>query len=409
MNATQPRWNVSTVADVARLEMGQSPDGQATNTNGKGTPLIGGAADYDDRGIEASRYTTQPTKICREGDLILCIRATIGKVAVADKAYCLGRGVAGLRPSKVTSDFLRHFLNSQAKAMDEAGTGTTFRQIDKKTLSSWPIPLPEPKEQDRIVAKLDSLLERSKNARKELARISGLVERYKQAVLESAFNGRLTAHMREDHAETCIDSIPKTWTWSRLGDLCEAIVDCPHSTPEWTEHGEICIRTTNFKPGMLDLTKVRYVSWETYHKRNARLTPQVGDVVYSREGGILGIACQIPDRVKLCLGQRMMLMRSNPSSYSSALLMYFLNSPSTLATVRKMTGGTASPHLNIGDVKNFRVPVPPLEEQVQIVTIIQRLFTAADKTELHRKKAANLIDRLDEATLAKAFRGELRV
>jgi type I restriction enzyme S subunit len=89
--------------------------------------------------------------------------------------------------------------------------------------------------------------------------------------------------------------------------------------------------------------------------------------------------------------------------------MYFLNSPSTLATVRKMTGGTASPHLNIGDVKNFRVPVPPLEEQVQIVTIIQRLFTAADKTELHRKKAANLIDRLDEATLAKAFRGELRV
>ncbi len=83
MNGTQSRWGVSTVADVARLDMGQSPDGQATNTEGKGIPLIGGAADYKEGRIKASRYTTQATKVCRKGDLILCIRATIGKVAVA--------------------------------------------------------------------------------------------------------------------------------------------------------------------------------------------------------------------------------------------------------------------------------------------------------------------------------------
>jgi type I restriction enzyme S subunit len=303
-----------------------------------------------------------------------------------------------LRQKSVRIDAERHMTGAVGQ-----------RRVPVQFLKDTSIPLPPLQEQRRILDKLNELLVRSKNAREELRRVPKLIDRYRQAVLESAFSGALTARMRDGDAQTLADDIPKTWKWSRLSDICEAVVDCPHSTPKWTDEGKICIRTTNFKPGMLDLTEVRYVSEETFERRIARLTPQAGDIVYSREGGILGVACQIPENVKLCLGQRMMLMRPNSSSYSSALLMYFLNSPSTLTTVRELTGGTASPHLNVGDVKNFRVPVPPHQEQLQIVGAIKRLFRAADNIELQCKSAAKLIDRLDQAALAKAFRGELVV
>jgi type I restriction enzyme S subunit len=57
----------------------------------------------------------------------------------------------------------------------------------------------------------------------------------------------------------------------------------------------------------------------------------------------------------------MMLMRVGPRVVP-AFLMHVLNSPGTTEVVESLTGGTASPHLNVGDVKRFTVPVPPLAE-----------------------------------------------
>lgn len=62
----------------------------------------------------------------------------------------------------------------------------------------------------------------------------------------------------------------------------------------------------------MTLDEVRYVSPATYSERIARLEPLPGDVLYSREGGILGLACVIPNGLKACLGQRMMQFRIDP-------------------------------------------------------------------------------------------------
>jgi type I restriction enzyme, S subunit len=131
-----------------------------------------------------------------------------------------------------------------------------------------------------------------------------------------------------------------------------------------------------------------------------------GDVLYSREGGILGIACIIPLDVKLCLGQRMMLMRTG-EFYISPLLMHWLNSPEILKQVRELTGGSASPHLNVKDIKNFPTPLPPLAEQQEIVHRVEALFQLADQLEARYQRAKAQVDKLPQAILAKAFRGEL--
>ena len=159
-------------------------------------------------------------------------------------------------------------------------------------------------------------------------------------------------------------------THLKIGYVCAKIVDCPHSTPKWEKNGKLCLRTTNFKRGYLDLQSPNYVSEETFNDRNRRIIPQPGDVLYSREGSVLGIACTIPSNVYPCLGQRMMLLRSG-EKLNNRYLMHYLNSPMVTNHVIATKGGTGSPHINVGDIKEFQIPIPSLEEQSNIVRQIE--------------------------------------
>ena len=134
-------WRETTLSGVA------TPPGEATNSDGRGLPLVGGASEFHDRRILASRYTATPTKVAEPNDILFCIRATIGKVAVADRPVCLGRGVAGFRALNADTNWLRYLLVHLGPEIDAAGTGTTFRQVDKQTLSDWPVLLPPLSEQ----------------------------------------------------------------------------------------------------------------------------------------------------------------------------------------------------------------------------------------------------------------------
>ncbi len=280
-------------------------------------------------------------------------------------------------------------------------------------------PLPE---QKRIVAKVEELLTQVNAARSRLPKVSKFLKRFRQSLLAAACSGRLTEGWRKRQCEHVTKSelhslydpqegewpdLPESWRSADVEAICSEIVDCPHSTPKWTESGAICLRTTNFRAGSLDLSEVRYVSESTYKKRISRLEPREGDVLYSREGGILGLSCMVPSGTRVCLGQRMMLMRAKSELYHPTFLMHVLNSPDTNARVRDLTGGSASPHLNVATIKGFPVPLPPFAEQQEIVRRVEALFKLADAIEKRVEAASKRADKLTQAILRKAFRGEL--
>lgn len=261
---------------------------------------------------------------------------------------------------------------------------STHKRYWIQSYSKIKVLIPPLDEQSRIVTRIDELFSELDKAVDTLKTTKEQLEVYRQAVLVDAFR------------------VATNSTHLKIGYVCAKIVDCPHSTPKWEKNGKLCLRTTNFKRGYLDLQSPNYVSEETFNDRNRRIIPQPGDVLYSREGSVLGIACTIPSNVYPCLGQRMMLLRSG-EKLNNRYLMHYLNSPMVTNHVIATKGGTGSPHINVGDIKEFQIPIPSLEEQSNIVRQIEEQLSSCDNVEKTVDAILTQADAMRQSILKQAF------
>jgi hypothetical protein len=106
------------------------------------------------------------------------------------------------------------------------------------------------------------------------------------------------------------EELPAKWCWHQLDGICLEIVDCPHSTPEIVDAGPcLMARTSDILTGVFRAREARRVSERTYLERTRRAEPTYGDLLYSREGTYFGFSAEVPPDTKVCLGQRMVLLR----------------------------------------------------------------------------------------------------
>ncbi len=143
-----------------------------------------------------------------------------------------------------------------------------------------------------------------------------------------------------------------------------------------------------------------------FDERNKRLVPQPDDVLYSREGGILGVACMIPEGEEVCLGQRMMIFRSE-SKLASLYLLHNLNSPLILNRMKSLIGGSASPHLNVGEIRNFLLPIPPKKECEALLSALEERLSSIERLEHEINGQLIKTEKNKQSVLSSAFTGNL--
>jgi type I restriction enzyme, S subunit len=438
-------WELTTLGEALKWGSGGTPKRTEPRYYGGAIPWLiigdlndGVVLDSETR-ITEDGLRNSSAKWVEPGSVLLAMYGSIGKLGIAGKRLTTNQAIAFTKSDPVDAKYLLYFLMFTRGDLASLGKGATQKNISQTVIKVFPFVLAPLTQQSCIVAEIEKQFSRLDEAVANLKRIKANLKRYKAAVLKAAVEGKLTAGWRKQHPNvepaskllerilamrraewsgkwkyrelpipdtTILPRLPQTWTWSSVETICSDVVDCPHSTPKWQATGCVCLRTTEFRPGRLDLSDVRYVSLATYEARIQRLTPRENDIVYSREGGILGLACMIPARLNPCLGQRMMLLRSH-ALFSPNLLMYWLNSPDLLARVRSLTGGSASPHLNVGEVKSFPVPVAPIAEQNAIVAEVERRLSVIEELEATTEANLTRADRLRQSILGQAFSGKL--
>ena len=327
-------------------------------------------------------------------------------------------------------------------------TGAANVTLTVTKLKTVKVPLPPIEEQLRIVALFNSMDNEQAELTDEILYQQELLKKLRQSVLQEAIEGKLTTFWREQNPDVeptsvLIEriqnaqgewvirekekgnreastferklnklkqnpllkpsvSLPKYWSWSSIIEISNIVVDCHNKTAPYTDSGVWIIRTTNIRNGLLNNNEQKFVHENTYKYWSRRCPPEPGDIVYTREAPI-GEVTVIPENTKICMGQRMMLIRPFHNLILKEYLKIALMEPSFLKRLEGVQIGATVKHLRVGDVENAMIPIPPLEEQKEIVQKIENLLQICDGLETQINSSKMNSETLMQAVLKEAF------
>lgn len=397
-------WVGATISDIANIKLGKMLD-KAKN-RGLPKPYLRNINvrwdSFDLSDVLEMRFTEDELDSfgIRDGDLLVCEDGEPGRCAVwkdgptdlrFQKALMRLRPYHAIEPT-VLAKILR--LKAQNGELQGHFTGTTIKHLPQSALASISVHLPPLAEQKRIVAKLDALSAKSARARTELARIETLVSRYKQAVLSKAFSGHgLGVEVQDKLRLSEVVAL-------RTGPFGSAL----HKS-DYIAGGVPLVNPMHIVNGKIEVDPKTSVA-VAKAEQLGEFRLKTGDVVLARRGemGRAAVVGEAEDGY-LC-GTGSMIVRPS-SKLSPIYLQRYLSSHAVVMALESAAVGTTMVNLNQSILLSQAIPLPSIEEQHEIVRRIESAFAKIDRLAAEAKRALELVGKLDEAILAKAFRGEL--
>lgn len=377
--------------EVCEIVMGQAPSGEAYNTSGDGWPLIAGAGDFGDVYPAAKKFTTEASKLSKGGDIVLGIRASIGEKVLSDRIYCLGRGVAGLRPkSRLESRYLWHWLTHIGPELASKAKGATFKQVNRADIGELPIALPPVLEQRRVAAILDQAEALRTKRRAALSQLDTLTD----SIFFELFGDTATNH--------------RGWLENQtLGEVADIVsgVTKGRKLDDKVTREVPYLSVANVHDRSLDLSAVKRIFATEQEIARFQLLPN--DLVMT-EGGDpdkLGRGTLWKGELPECIHQNHIFRVRLTNGHVDPLFLswlvgsqrgkrYFLRSA-------KQTTGIAS--INMTQLRSFPLLVPPISLQREFA---RRIATVEKLKGVHRDSLAEM-DALVASLQHRAFRGEL--
>ena len=370
---------LASLGSVIRLQYGKPLDCKDRKANGR-FPVYGANGEKD---RSDNFYCDKPSIIVGRKGSAGELRLTEDKFWPLDVTYFVE-----FDDRRNDLKFLFYLLSTMELTKLAKGVKPGINRNDVYALNGW---FPELVEQQRIVAILDevfaSIANARANAEQNLCNARELLEAVEQSLFPSG-------------AQLEVQGRP-------LDELCELIVDCEHKTAPTQEDGIPSIRTPNIGRGRLILDGIYRVSDDTYKAWTRRAEPRPGDLVLAREAPAGNVAV-IPGGLKVCLGQRTVLIRAKSSIFEPAYLAHFLLQRDSQQRLLAHSRGATVQHVNLKDIRAFKVSaIPSLEIQRRVVREVLALLEYGDKLEsIYQQKLAAL-DELKQSLLARAFAGDL--
>ena len=263
-------------------------------------------------------------------------------------------------------------------------TGSTRAKLTKAGAFKIQIPLPPLAEQKRIAGILDAA--------------DGLRAKRREAL------GQLDTLLQSTFLDMFGDPVTNPMGWEKppLEDLCEKVIDCPHSTPRWSGSGVICLRTSNLGKGEWNWADTRFVIEEDYTGRTRRSEVLPNDIILSREGTV-GVLALVDEGMRLCMGQRLVQLRVNDSQLDPRFLLNLLLHDLAPERLSRLFVGSTSKHLNVKELRKLPVLLPPLDIQHSFAAIVESIEQQKASQRAHMAE----LDTLFASLQSRAFRGDL--
>jgi type I restriction enzyme S subunit len=360
-------WHSKILDDISTINMGQSPSSSSYNTEMIGMPLIQGNADIKNRISFPRNWTSEPTKICEIGDLILTVRAPVGAVAKSNHKACIGRGVCSIK-NKANSniDFIYQFLLDFENKWSALEQGSTFTAVSGSEIKNLKLNIPSFEEQTKIANFLSSVDEKL-NLLKEK---KSLLEDYKKGIMQKIFSQQI--RFKDGEGNDFID-----WVEKCLGEIGNTFNGLTGKTKEnFGIGGKPYIQYKQiFDNSKINIEKCELVEITEKDNQNS---VQYGDVFFtvsSETPNEIGTASVLLDNVKemylnsFCFGYRANSLKELVPEFSR----YLFRNELFRNEIIKLAQGSTRYNMSKVSLMKLIVSLPQAEEQIKIANFLSAI------------------------------------
>ncbi|MDD4650865.1 MAG: restriction endonuclease subunit S [Methanothrix sp.] len=399
------------------------------------TDITSGVIDWDTVPFCREEPPNIKKYLLRDGDIVISRAGSVGHSHLVKnpERSIFASYLIRFEPL-IHEKYLYYFLKSPDywKAISEKSLGIAVPNVNASKLKQIQVPIPPLAEQHRIVARIEELFSHLDAGVLALQRAKAQLQRYRQAVLKAAVEGRLTEGWRKAHpevepaeeilkriskfkphsSEQSIDGneegLPNGWSWATMEQVASRITSGSRGWAKYySEFGAIFIRAQDIKTDKLLLDQAAFVEIPS-NSEGTRTRVQLGDILIVITGAnVTKSAIVESDLGEAYVSQHVGLMRPATIDLAPYLYTYIIAPKYGRGVLKKQTYGAGKPGLNLDNIRELLVRLPPLSEQKAITDEVERCISIAEKVEASFHYHIKHSDRLRQSILKRAFEGKL--
>ena len=382
-NTIPSSWSVKKISEVAVVTMGASPSSTSYNDDKIGLPLIQGNADCANRKTKPRIYTSEITKKCKVGDIIMTVRAPVGAISKSNHVACIGRGVCAI-DSKINNEFLYQSLVYHENSWGKLSQGSTFEAVSGSDIKGFKISVPPLKEQEKIAEILstwDSAIEKQEQ----------LIEKkkeFKKGLMQKLLSGEVRFKEFDDK-----------WKKAKLDNYIEPISrECGKPSEGYWRLGLRSHGKGTFHQFVDDPTKV---SMDKLYKVKAN--DLIVNITFAWEHAIAVANSEDEDKL---VSHRFPTYEFKENAYSEYFKYYILQSRFREMLVNISPGGAGRNRvMNKKDFLKLEVLIPSYDEQKRIAEVL----ISSDKEIELLEKELEALKLQKKGLMQRLLTGEVRV
>ena len=349
-----------------------------------------------EEGLDRSSAKLHPS-----GTILLTTRASIGYPAINTVPMATNQGFQSLRPNdKFDSEYGYQVLLHNRHNLERLSSGSTFLEVSSKEVKKFSLPVPPLPEQQKIASILTSVDEVIEKTQSQINKL--------QDLKKGTMNELLTRGIgHTEFKDSPVGRIPKGWDVNKLGQVCSLIKDGTHLPPKRTEVGVPLLSVRNMVNGRFRLLDDdTYVSKDFYDKMHSKWKPQEGDLLLAVVGATIGKVAQVPNNFPVFTLQRSVgVIRSDNCLLINDFLFVYSQSIYFSKELWDRVNQTAQPGIYLSELGLINIPLPSLEEQNQIASILSSI----DKNIEEKQRKLEQTKSLKKSLMQDLLTGMVRV
>lgn len=395
---------MSLIKHACRVIAGQSPSGDDVTDLDGGMPFLQGKAEFGSHSPEPRYECATAPKIAPRGSVLVSVRAPVGAVNMADRAYGIGRGLAAVVPARASAVYVRYLMEARAPYLRSLATGSTFEAIAAADIGGIAVPVEPLSEQqaiadylDRETAKIDTLIE------KQTTMIERLRERRVSVISRATTLGLDEGGPFKNVDSPYLSVVPASWRVSRFG--LETRVNSGQvdpTTPPWDSYPLVA-------PNHIESGTGRMLSYQSAREQGAdsgKYLAREGQILYSKIRPTLNKAA-IARETCLCSADMYAISVRREGDIRFAA--YYMLSRTFHAYASEVSARVKMPKINREELSAAPWLTPPLDEQRAIADYLDRETAKIDTLIAKVERHIELAKERRAALITAAVTGQIDV